>query len=67
MNFNTRLIIGVLVVAGLIYFQIPKENLRNSLTNPDIEGIITTVEAAFDGAEHEKCVCKRTGEMVHFH
>jgi len=31
------------------------------LTNPDIEGIITTVEAAFDKAEHEKCVCKRTG------
>ena len=50
-NFKTRLTVGVIVLSGLFYLQIPQEKLKNSLTNGDLKGIISTVEDAFDKAE----------------
>jgi hypothetical protein len=50
-NFKTRLIIGIVAIAGVISLQIPREKIQKDLTNADLESIITTVEEAFSQAE----------------
>ena len=53
LNFKTRLTIGICVIAGMFYLQIPSEKSKNNLTNEDLGGIISTVEESFDKAEEK--------------
>tara|TARA_Y100000593_G_scaffold71662_1_gene131623 strand:- start:185 stop:640 length:456 start_codon:yes stop_codon:yes gene_type:complete len=50
-NFRTRLIIGSIAIAGVLFLQIPRETVQKDLTNADLENIISTVEEAFSEAE----------------
>ncbi len=51
MKIQHRAIIGIAVLASFIYLQVPRQNSKNSLTNDEIKGIISTVEQSFKDAE----------------
>ncbi len=51
MNFQTKLIIGVLAVASVIFFQVRQQNVKYSLSKNEINAIIVQATQAFDKAE----------------
>lgn len=51
MNLQTRIIVGVAVIAGFIFFTNSGKNETSGLTNDDIQSIIVTTEGAFNDAE----------------
>ena len=51
MQIKDRAIIGVLLIAGFLGFNIYKNYSRNQLTNVDVDSIISTAEQSFIEAE----------------
>ena len=53
MNLQTKIIVGVLAVACVVFFQVRQQNVKYSLSKDEINAIIVQANQAFDKAEDD--------------